>query len=481
MQKNTSHSNLLIFSENELSSLFNTQEAKNRFLKEKNKLIRNVYNELFYNLEENDYKDENIGITYKNKNFYITPLNIIKELAFSIGLNEEYNKNLKDIYDYNALYQEFSKMINKRIALTIKISSFDDLKELDEDIYNVIEQDNLSDKKKQRVLKEIKSIMIKELKKTLKQAETIFLKNDLYISSNLLINFDQEKKELLINAKKLEKLEKTSVGEINFDNITDITNYYLKISKTSNNKNIVLEKEDKNISYSPSDFKTDYQNFLKKLLQYGSKNEELYRIINSCLLKKDDYHINQPTIDKKIYQKEAKDTSKRKKMSLEDKLKLLNDKEKFFNNSNYLYKIEGINKLKDYNGYIYPNGKIVFEKYYTTKTSSLPTIEEAIYVMDIKNFLYMTNYSRKEIIAYIDNYNCKNVRRIYHYENWQREVLKEINQKTKYNKDNIEKEILKALTKYKSKKENILNHINIFKNFKVCVKEQIPRLKSIQQ
>ena len=93
----------------------------------------------------------------------------------------------------------------------------------------------------------------------------------------------------------------------------------------------------------------------------------------------------------------------------------------------------------------------------------------------------MTNYSRKEIIAYIDNYNCKNVRRIYHYENWQREVLKEINQKTKYNKDNIEKEILKALTKYKSKKENILNHINIFKNFKVCGKEQIPRLKSIQQ
>ena len=471
------HNNIIILSEEELCSLLNTEKEKKEFLKQKSSLITRIYTELFSDSEIEKQDEENIGFTYKNEQFYVTPLNIIKELISVAGIEKDYNGILENMADYNQIFQKFCKIINNRIIEISKISTFDELRDIDTKIYNLVTNNNFSQKRKNRLLIEVKQQLIDELKDIIKQAELAFLKNDIYIQNRLLTNFNKEKLDLLIHAKKISKLNNQS-KEINHNDIADLTNYFFKIKDVNKNINVKIEKNNTCISYSLNDFKLEYINIIKKLLNTNSGKENLYHIINKKILQKNDYFINEDThYESPTLINPDDDNPGKKKVSLEERQKLLAKKEILFNNSEYLYKIKGINKLEGYIGYIYPNGKIIFEKYYTSKTNLLPTYDEAIYVMDIKNFIYITNYSRKEIIAYINNKKCKNVKRITHYGNWEKEVLKEINKKTKYNKDNIEAEILKIIINYSPKKSVDLKKISTNRSFKISRKEFIPKIK----
>lgn len=112
-------------------------------------------------------------------------------------------------------------------------------------------------------------------------------------------------------------------------------------------------------------------------------------------------------------------TDSLEKKQFQDELEL-EKRISFFENSPYLYRLEGKNKFKGYVAYVYGNGYVVFEKFYKGN-NSFELAEGATYVMDITNFLEMSKKTKTEIIEYIKSGNT-DVRRKYHSKNWEKSM-----------------------------------------------------------
>lgn len=89
----------------------------------------------------------------------------------------------------------------------------------------------------------------------------------------------------------------------------------------------------------------------------------------------------------------------------------------FFENSNYIYKIFGINKFEGYIGYIYPNGRVVMEKFYDDIKNKKVSTLSATYIMNIYNFIEISKLNKIEIIDLIMNNPSSNIYRVYHVKN----------------------------------------------------------------
>lgn len=96
------------------------------------------------------------------------------------------------------------------------------------------------------------------------------------------------------------------------------------------------------------------------------------------------------------------------------------EKKEFFDSSDPFLKVEGKDTFDGYVGYIYPNGKVVLDKFYDDADKKKVASEEAIYVMDLDDFYTLSHLSKSKIIA---NRLCK---RFYHRGDWQERVKKEI-------------------------------------------------------
>lgn len=107
--------------------------------------------------------------------------------------------------------------------------------------------------------------------------------------------------------------------------------------------------------------------------------------------------------------------------------KIYEEKVKFFSNSDYVIHIFGKDKFEGYEGYIYPNGIVLFEKLTTKRSISKNT---ALYVMDVRNFVELSKKNKQEIIEIIGNNEEENLRRINHSKNWQVRALNVIDKKT---------------------------------------------------
>lgn len=92
----------------------------------------------------------------------------------------------------------------------------------------------------------------------------------------------------------------------------------------------------------------------------------------------------------------------------------------YLENSAYVYKIYGKNKFEGYIGYIYPNGAVIFEKYYENIITKKVASAAATYVMSLDNFMEMSKLSKTEIIRIIQRDSTANVRRIFHHEDMNR-------------------------------------------------------------
>ena len=107
-------------------------------------------------------------------------------------------------------------------------------------------------------------------------------------------------------------------------------------------------------------------------------------------------------------------------LSLEEKEKLIIQRYKeyerkinFFEKSNYIYRIYGINELNGYIAYIYPNGEIMMEKFFNDYANCIPTINEAIYNLKVTDF---ENLSKLKKSSLIKNKRCY---RIIHKGKWE--------------------------------------------------------------
>ena len=95
----------------------------------------------------------------------------------------------------------------------------------------------------------------------------------------------------------------------------------------------------------------------------------------------------------------------------------------------YLYVLHGINTFAGYIGYIYPNGTVVFEKYYENEKKCRIAQGSATYVMGIYNFLELSKLSKSDIIKKLHNDPTLNVKRIFHREDmekWKSELMQAI-------------------------------------------------------
>lgn len=123
------------------------------------------------------------------------------------------------------------------------------------------------------------------------------------------------------------------------------------------------------------------------------------------------------------------ETKNKKKISREQKIQQVNDRMYLLDHTDYLYKISGKNNFEGYIGYIYSNGKVIFEKFYKKIDSHEPSDSNATYVMTFNNFVEMSKLSKPEIIQYIKN-GGTDVRRVYHTSNWYDNIKSIISGKT---------------------------------------------------
>lgn len=130
-----------------------------------------------------------------------------------------------------------------------------------------------------------------------------------------------------------------------------------------------------------------------------------------------------------------------------DLLELYLEKRNFYDSTDPNFRIFGINTFEGYIGHLYKNGLVILEKFYDNVKSTKIADNEAIYIMGMDEFYYLSKKSKKDLI---DNKLCK---RIYHRGSWQDRVQSEID-KVNTKIDTV-KETEKLIAKNKIKKINI--------------------------
>lgn len=115
-----------------------------------------------------------------------------------------------------------------------------------------------------------------------------------------------------------------------------------------------------------------------------------------------------------------------------DKEELVNETNMRINileNSGFIGRpVKGLNTFSGYYAFIYPNGKVILEKFWENEEHMTPSIGCATYVMDIDNFVEMSKLSRLNLIEYIKTLPEVGVKRIFHtsVNNWHRNLSDEI-------------------------------------------------------
>ena len=431
----------VLLTENELKSILKTNESLVSL--EKNQILIDSYHDMYID-EDNKSIFNDVEFTYKNAKIYITKDNVLKDICINSGLKNDYNKAIKRENEYNKIVEYILKQIKYKIIGISKITNLEQLKKIDKEVYLAVVEKQISPNRQKRFLEEIKKSMTLELHNLRTSINKLSTNNDKSLSRSIYLNIDSEKLELIDNIKKFEYIKNNNIDDKFI--IKELNDYYLKY--VHSNKDVCVLLNDN--LYTLNEFIDKYNYFI---MSKDNKTKEMfYHQMNSYLFNNlRNINISTQLIDGiKVVSKEENKTKIISRHTEEEKNNLFENKLLLFENSNYLYKIKGIKKLAGYYGYIYKNGQVIFEKYYKNNNSADPTIDEAIYVMSIDNFLSLMMLSKTQIIKYIEHVNSDDLKRIFHDEKWQLNVKKEISKNTKYNESNIEKEIYKNIVKNKN-------------------------------
>ena len=106
-------------------------------------------------------------------------------------------------------------------------------------------------------------------------------------------------------------------------------------------------------------------------------------------------------------------------------LELFMEKKKLYDATNPVFRIMGKNTFNGYIGYVYPNGRVVLDKFYDKQTDSMLADGHAVYAMNIEEFYELSKLSKSELIK------SKLCKRYIHKGDWIKKVLEnEIELKT---------------------------------------------------
>ncbi len=102
-----------------------------------------------------------------------------------------------------------------------------------------------------------------------------------------------------------------------------------------------------------------------------------------------------------------------RELKILERYALYERKRAFFDNSGYTHKFYGTESFEGYIAYIYENGEVLMEKFFSDYANCLPTIEEAIYNIKVVDFERLSRLSKPTLIK---EKKCK---RIIHRGNWE--------------------------------------------------------------
>ena len=106
-------------------------------------------------------------------------------------------------------------------------------------------------------------------------------------------------------------------------------------------------------------------------------------------------------------------------------LELFMAKKSLYDASNPIFRIKGKKTFDGYVGYVYPNGRVVLDKFYDKQTDSLLADGHAVYAMNIEEFYELSKLSKSELIK------SKLCKRYIHKGDWAKKVIEnEIKLKT---------------------------------------------------
>ena len=132
----------------------------------------------------------------------------------------------------------------------------------------------------------------------------------------------------------------------------------------------------------------------------------------------------------------------RRKKVLE-KYNLYERKVSFFEGTGYILKIYGMSQFDGYVAFVYPNGEILLERFFSDYSQCMPATGEAIYNLNIYNFEELSKFSKLQLIK---EKACK---RIVHGPSFETQALTVINKPAA---PGVDKDVEQFVLKFKPKK-----------------------------
>lgn len=132
----------------------------------------------------------------------------------------------------------------------------------------------------------------------------------------------------------------------------------------------------------------------------------------------------------------------RRKRILE-KYNMYERKVSFFEGTGYILKIYGMSQFDGYVAFVYPNGEILLERFFSDYSQCMPATGEAIYNLNIYNFEELSKFSKLQLIR---DKACK---RILHGETFEKQAQAIIDRPIK---DGVQDDVEAFVLKFKPKK-----------------------------
>ncbi len=165
------------------------------------------------------------------------------------------------------------------------------------------------------------------------------------------------------------------------------------------------------------DFKKCYVEVMKDLTSKKNDDEKTPIKFADAFIKASSISEEIETIDKIIEEtkNDSKISDEKKRRELE-KLKVLRDKQEFYNELNPVRMIYGKDELFGYMGFVFKE-VTVFDKFYDGKRMIRPAKDNAIYWMENESIDSLVFQSKKEILDFIKSKESNAVGRIIHDKN----------------------------------------------------------------
>lgn len=457
--KNLKLNNLHIsITEDELKYLAKSEKDAKKIIDEKRKLQNKFLNDLFI-FDNKCFISNNASISLQYLDdidrFSIT----IDKICLMLCFAELFRIDINDVVDQNSevtclnLKKQF-KLKRKQIQDMVDKMDFNGC----ESVFPIPEiAKKVKGIEKQRILYNISCAYIQCITTFIRDSKVLMTKDDLDITDYVGDYIDPDKLGLWIairlmndfgntNNEEYKKHYVSTIDEVTSDEENIKLNYLVDFYNYIMNDKRYLKGFDKQIYtphynndfYKVSDFIRDYKeiysNYLfsgkkldNKLVKKMTKNPPKNIMVGWEILPEGHIDIPKKTYDKKNMKTIGKLSVDKNELNLK-RQNLAHEKKEFWESTNPIMIIRGMNYLSGYYGFVYPNGKILLDKIYKDEKCFIP-VEESIYCMNVKNFMDLSRSSKTEIINKIVSKEV-DAKRIYHSKNWKDRVIKEINSDT---------------------------------------------------